>query len=465
MLPQGQANPYLGGMADKADVIVVGMGVGGEEVAGTLAKRGLDVVGIEGRLVGGECPYWGCIPSKMVIRAADLLAEGRRINGMAGRAELSPDFGPVATRIRDEATTNWDDTIAVNRYTDKGGRFVRGWGRITGPGRVEVGGAAYEASRGLVVGTGTTPVIPPIDGLADTPYWTNREALEATEAPASLLVLGGGAIGLELAQAYARFGTEVSVVEASDRLIPAEEPESSELAQTALEADGLRLHVGRQATKVSHDGQRFTVGLDDGTELPADRLLVSVGRRADLRKLGLDTVGLDPDAMAIEVDGQMRAGDRIWAVGDATGHGAFTHVAMYQAAIAARAILGEPGPEADYRALPRVTFTDPEIGAVGLTEAQAREAGLSVRVGSTEVPTTTRGWIHKAGNAGIIKLVADADRGVLVGATSAGPWGGEVLGALAVAVHGEVPVERLRHMIYAYPTFHRGIEDAVRDLG
>jgi pyruvate/2-oxoglutarate dehydrogenase complex dihydrolipoamide dehydrogenase (E3) component len=440
------------------------MGVGGEAVAGTLAERGLDVVGIEGKLVGGECPYWGCIPSKMMIRGADLLAEGRRINGMAGRAELTPDFGPVATRIRDEATTNWDDAIAVDRFTDKGGRFVRGWGRIIGPSRVEVGGAEYEASRGLVVGTGTTPVIPPIDGLADTPYWTNREALEATEPPATLLVLGGGAVGLEIAQAYARFGSEVTIVEAADRLLPAEEPESSDIAHTALDADGLRLHVGRQATKITHDGRRFTVGLDDGIELTADRLLVSVGRRPDIRSLGLDAVGLDADAKAIEVDGQMRAGDRIWAVGDVTGHGAFTHVAMYQAGIAVRDILGEPGPPADYRALPRVTFTDPEIGAVGLTEAQARESGLNVRVGTAQVSSTARGWIHKAGNAGIIKLVADADRGVLVGATSAGPWGGEVLSALAVAVHGEVPVERLRHMIYAYPTFHRGIEDAVRDL-
>lgn len=464
-LPRIRANPYGGRVAVKADMIVVGMGVGGEAVAGTLAERGLDVVGVEGRLVGGECPYWGCVPSKMMIRAADLLAEGRRINGMAGRAEVGPDYGPVADRIRDEATANWDDAIAVDRFTDKGGRFVRGWARITGPGRIEVGGAEYEAARGLVVGTGTTPVIPPIDGLTHTPYWTNREAIEATEPPATLLVLGGGAIGLELAQAYARFGSEVTIVEAADRLIPAEEPESSDIARAALDADGLRLQVGRQAAKVTHDGRRFTVGLDDGTELTADRLLVSVGRRSDIRKLGLDTVGLDPDARNIEVDGQMRAGDRFWAVGDVTGHGAFTHVAMYQAAIAARDILGEPGPPADYRALPRVTFTDPEIGAVGQTEAQARESGLTVRVGTAQVPSTARGWIHKAGNAGFIKLVADADRGVLVGATSAGPWGGEVLSALAVAVHGEVPIERLRHMIYAYPTFHRGIEDAVRDLG
>jgi pyruvate/2-oxoglutarate dehydrogenase complex dihydrolipoamide dehydrogenase (E3) component len=459
------ASPYGWGMADKADIVVIGMGVGGEAVAGTLAESGLDVIGIEGKLVGGECPYWGCIPSKMMIRAANLIEEARRIDGMAGQAQVEPDFTPVAKRIREEATTDWDDTIAVERFTDKGGRLVRGWGRITGPGRVEVDGATYEASRGLVIGTGTTPVVPPIDGLADTPYWTNREALEATEAPTSLTVLGGGAIGLELAQAYARFGTDVTVVEAADRLLPVEEPESSQLARDALDADGLRLYVGRQATRVSHDGDRFTVGLDDGTEVTSERLLVSVGRRSDLGRLGLDTVGLDPEAKAVEVDDQMRAGDRIWAVGDVTGHGAFTHLATYQAAIASRDILGDPGPPADYRALPRVTFTDPEIGSVGLTEAQARDAGVTVRTGSSQVPSSARGWIHKAGNAGVIKLVADADRGVLVGATSAGPWGGEVLGALAVAVHGEVPIERLRHMIYAYPTFHRGIEDALRDLG
>jgi pyruvate/2-oxoglutarate dehydrogenase complex dihydrolipoamide dehydrogenase (E3) component len=457
--------PYGCVMADKADVVVVGMGVGGEAVAGTLAEGGLDVVGIEGKLVGGECPYWGCIPSKMMIRGADLLAEARRVDGMAGRAEVTPDFGPVATRIREEATTNWDDTIAVDRYTDKGGRFVRGWGRLTGPGRVEVDGTTYEASRGIVIGTGTVPVVPPIEGLAGTPYWTNREALEATEAPASLVVLGGGAIGVELAQAYARFGSDVIVVEAADRLLPADEPEASEIVHDALDADGLRLYVGRKATRVSHDGQRFTVGLDDDTELTGERLLVSVGRRVDLSKLGLETVGLDPDARAIETDDHLRAADGIWAVGDVTGHGAFTHVAMYQAGIVAGDILDQAVSPADYSALPRVTFTDPEVGAVGLTESRARELGIDVRVGKADVPSVARGWIHKAGNAGVIKVVADAERNVLIGATAAGPNGGEVLGALAVAIHGQVRVERLRHMIYAYPTFHRGIEDALRELG
>jgi pyruvate/2-oxoglutarate dehydrogenase complex dihydrolipoamide dehydrogenase (E3) component len=452
-------------MADKADVIVVGMGVGGEAVAGALADEGLDVIGIEGRLVGGECPYWGCIPSKMVIRSANLIAEADRVPGMAGQSEVTTDFGPVATRIRDEATANWDDTAAVERFTGKGGRFVRGWGRLTGPGRVQVDGTTYEATKGVVVGTGTAAFVPPIEGLDGTPYWTNREALEAIEAPESLLVLGGGPIGVELAQAYSRFGTEVSVIERADRLLSVEEPESSRLIEDVFEREGLQLHHGCTAVRVSHDGQAFAVGLDNGAELTGEKLLVAVGRRILLDKLGLDSVGLDPGARAIDVDGHMRAGDGVWAVGDVTGHGAFTHLATYQAAIAVRDILGQDGPPADYRAQPSVTFTDPEIGSVGLSESRARDGGLQVAIGMTEVPATTRGWIHKPGNDGFIKLVADTDRGVLVGATSAGPWGGEVLGALAVAIHGEVPVDRLRHMIYAYPTFHRGIEAALADLG
>lgn len=451
-------------MADKADVIVLGMGVGGEAVAEALADAGLEVIGIEGRLVGGECPYWGCIPSKMMIRAGNLIAEAERVDGMAGHADVTSDFSPVAKRIREEATDNWDDKVAVDRYTGKGGRFVRGWGRLTGPGQVEVDGSTYEANR-IVIGTGTSAVVPPIDGLRDTPFWTNREAIEATEAPESLLLLGGGAIGSELAQMFSRFGTDVTVIEGADRLLSPEEPESSQLVQEVFEREGIRLQIGQPATRVRHDGERFTVGLADDTELTGERLLVAVGRRSVLDQLGLDTVGLDPKARAIEVDGHMRAGDGIWAVGDVTGHGAFTHMATYQADIAVADILGQDGPPADYRATPHVTFTDPEIGSVGMTEAQARDAGITVQTGMAPVPVTTRGWIHKAGNDGFIKLVADADRGVLVGATSAGPWGGEVLSGLAVAIHGEVPVDRLRHMIYAYPTFHRGIGEAVKDLG
>jgi pyruvate/2-oxoglutarate dehydrogenase complex dihydrolipoamide dehydrogenase (E3) component len=451
-------------VAEDVDIVVLGMGVGGEEVAGRLAQVGLSVVGIEHNLVGGECPYWGCIPSKMMIRAANLLAEARRVDGMAGQAGVDPDWTPVAWRIREEATDTWDDTVAVERFTGKGGRFVRGYGRLTGPGRVRVEDMEFQARRGVVISTGTAPAVPPIEGLAGTPYWTNREAIEVETLPGSLIVLGGGSIGVELAQVFARFGVRVGIVEAMDRIVAMEEPESSAVAAEALTADGIQIHTGVRAERVAHEHGEFRVTISSGRTLRAEALLVAVGRRAKLDELGLDAVGLDPGARFVEVDDRMRAGDGLWAVGDVTGRGAFTHVAMYQAGIAVREILGEDGPPADYRALPRVTFTDPEIGAVGLTEQHARDRGVNVQIGQTALPTSSRGWIHKAGNAGFIKLIADADRGVLVGATSAGPTGGEVLSALAVAVHGEVPVQRLRNMIYAFPTFHRAIEDALRNL-
>jgi len=450
-------------MAQQVDVVVIGMGVGGEAVAGQLAEAGLSVVGIESKLVGGECPYWGCVPTKMMIRAANLIAETRRVDGMAGHAEVTPDWAPVAARIRDEATDDWNDQVAVDRFTGKGGHFIRGRARLAGPRIVEVNGESLETRRGVVLATGTEPVVPPIDGLSDTPFWTNRDAVEAKAVPDSFVILGGGAIGLELAQAYARFGAEVTVVEAMDRLLPMEEPDASTLVEAALAADGISIHTGTRATAVRHDGERFTVTAGNN-ELIAERLLVAVGRRVNIADLGLDAVGLEPNARAITVDEHMRAGEGLWAVGDVTGHGAFTHVATYQAAIASRDILGETGPPADYRALPRVTFTDPEVGAVGMTEADARAAGVHTATGVARVPSSARGWIHKAGNDGLIKLVADTQRGILVGATSAGPAGGEVLSALAVAVHARVPIGTLRHMIYAYPTFHRGIEDALRDL-
>ena len=454
-----------GAAGQVADVVVLGLGVGGEAVAGALAEAGLDVVGIENRLVGGECPYWGCIPSKMMIRAANLLEEGRRIPGMAGESSVTPDWGPVARRIRDEATDDWDDRAAVDRFTGKGGRFVRGSGRVLSRTQVEVDGVGViEARKALVVATGTTPVIPPVPGLEGTPFWTNRQAIEADTLPGSLIVLGGGAIGCELGQAYARFGVQVTIVDAAERPIAHEEPEAGDLVAQALTADGITLCLGRRAAGVAHDADGFRVELDDGRTLRAGQLLVATGRRPGVDDDTWNRLGLAGKPGALPVDDRLRVTDGVWAVGDVTGHGAFTHVATYQADIAVRDILGRGGPDADYRALPRVTFTDPEVGAVGLTEHQARDQGYRVLTGSTPIPSTSRGWIHKAGNAGIIKLVADADTDLLLGATSAGPAGGEVLGALSVAVHARVPVSVLESMIYAYPTFHRGIQDAIRDL-
>ncbi|MEU4626865.1 NAD(P)/FAD-dependent oxidoreductase [Actinoplanes sp. NPDC023801] len=442
------------------DVVVIGLGVGGEETAGRLAAAGLDVVGVEHNLVGGECPYWGCIPTKMMVRAGSALAEARRIPGLAGTATVEPDWAPVARRVRDEATADWNDKVAVDRLTGKGARFVRGRATVTGPGRVRVGDEIYAASRGLVIATGTVAVIPPIDGLAGTPYWTNREAVETATLPASLIILGGGAIGCEFAQVFARFGVEVTIIEGSERILAMEEPESSEVAASVI---GATIRTGVRATKVSHDGS-FTVELSDGSTVTGEKLLVATGRAARLGDLGLETIGLDPSARFVNTDDRMRAGDRVWAVGDVTGNGNFTHMAMYEADIAVRDILGQGGPGADYRARPRVTFLDPEIGAVGLTAAQASEQFENVQVGHVPLGSTSRGFVHGPGNEGFIKVVADAGRGVLVGATTAGPAGGEMIGALAVAVHAEVPISTLLSQIWAYPTFHRGIGDALKSL-
>jgi pyruvate/2-oxoglutarate dehydrogenase complex dihydrolipoamide dehydrogenase (E3) component len=443
------------------DVVVVGLGPGGESVATELAKAGLRVVAVDRRLVGGECPYNGCIPSKMMIRAADLLAEGRRIPDFAGTSTVTPDWSPVHARIRDEATDDWNDQVAVDRLEDAGVTFVRGGARLTGPRTVEVDGTTYTAGTGVVLNTGTEPSAPPIDGLADTPFWDNRDACRLAELPGSLVVIGGGAIGAEMAQAFARFGVRVTVLEAADRILAPEEPESSRLLTDVFTDDGIDVRTGVRIGSVRYDGGRFDVEVD-GETLHADRLLVAAGRRPGFSGLGLETVGLDPSARALEVDGRLRAADGLWAIGDITGKGAFTHMSMYQAAIAVRDILGQDGPEASYHAVPHVTFTDPEVGSVGMTERQARDAGLRVRVGTTDLASSTRGWIHRA--VGLVKLVEDADRGVLVGACSVGPTGGEVLSMLVTAVHAEVPTATLRSMIFAYPTFHRAVEDALSRL-
>ena len=451
-------------MTEHADVVVVGMGPGGEHLAGRLAEEGLDVVGVEGRLLGGECPYWGCVPSKMMLRAAALLADARRVTGMAGSVTVSADWAPVAKRIRTEATDDWDDRVAVERFESKGGRFVRGWGRLAGPGRVTVGERELDAKRAIVLNAGTQPWAPPIPGLSDVPYWTNRNAIEATEVPSSLLVVGGGAVGVELAQVFGRFGTAVTVVEAAPHLLPLEEPESGRLLADVLTAEGLRVVTGTQVDSVRDNGRGIAVGLSTGEWLEGERLLVAVGRRVDLAALGVGSVGLDEKARSIPVDETCRAAPGLWAIGDITGVGGFTHVSMYQADIAVADILGRPGAPADYRAVPRVTFTDPEIGSVGLNEALARAAGLNVRIGRAELPSSARGWIQKVDNAGFVKLVEDADRGVLVGATSVGPCGGEVLSMLTLAVHASIPTAELATMIYAYPTFHRAVEGALKNL-
>jgi pyruvate/2-oxoglutarate dehydrogenase complex dihydrolipoamide dehydrogenase (E3) component len=454
------------------DIVVIGMGPGGEYVAGTLAGAGLSVAAVESRLVGGECPYWGCIPSKIMVRSADLVAEARRIPGMAGRATVEPEWAPVAGRVRD-ATDTWDDTAAAERFTSKGGILVRGHGRVTAPGEVTVtrGGQdapprVLRARRGIVIATGTRAAVPPIPGLAGTPFWTNREAIETERVPRSLVILGGGAIGAELAQVFARFGSEVTVVEAAGQLLPLEEPEAGELLADAFAGEGIAVWAGQPAAEVSYaEGSGFTVTLRGGESLRGEALLVATGRRTDLAAVGAAAAGIDESQRFIGTDDRLRAAPGVWAVGDITGKGAFTHMSMYQAGIVIADILGKDGQHAEYHAVPRVTFTDPEIGSVGLTEAQASEQRLSVRVGVASGPASARGFTHNAGKYELIKVVADAGSGTLVGATAIGPVGGEALGALTVAVHARLSVTRLRQTIWAFPTFHRGVEAALDALG
>ena len=446
------------------DAIVVGLGVGGEHVAGTLAEAGMDVLGIERTLVGGECPYWGCIPTKMMVRAANALAETARVQAVAGDAHGHPDYAPVAERIKSEATDDWNDKVAVERFEGKGGTFLRGEARFTGPREVEVDGERHSARRAIVIAAGGRPAIPPIPGLDSVEYWTNREAVRAETQPGSMIVLGGGAIGLEIGQAFSRFGTDLTVVEMADHVLPLEEPENAAALEEVLRGEGINVHTKVSANSVEPSADGTAVELSDGRVIEAERLLVATGRHLNIPDLALDKAGISSDRKALEVDPSLRAGDRLWGVGDITGKGAFTHVAMYQARIAAADILGQEHSPTDYSAVPRVTFTDPEVASVGMSEAQARDAGISIRVGISNTASSARGWIHGPGaEHGVAKLVADGER--LIGASVMGPSAGEVTGLLVLAVKERVSVAALRDLIYPYPTFVRGIEDALSQLG
>jgi pyruvate/2-oxoglutarate dehydrogenase complex dihydrolipoamide dehydrogenase (E3) component len=444
-------------VALEVDAVVVGGGPAGEVAAGRCADRGLDTVLVENELVGGECSYWGCIPSKTLLRPGDVRAAMARVPGagVPGPVDL-----PAVLARRDYMTSSWDDRGQEAWLAEHGIRLLRGTGRLAGPRRVTVdGGAEVTARRAVVLATGSSSVLPPVPGLAEVRPWDNRTATAAKEVPARLLVLGGGAVGLELAQAFRRLGSvEVTVVEGGPRLLAREEPFAGEQVLAAFEREGIVVRVGTRLAAIRRDGTDGPVRgtLSTGEEVTADEVLVAAGRRARTTDLGLDTVGLAP-GVAITVDDRLRVagidGGWLYAVGDCTGLAPLTHMGKYQARIAADVITGRDARDRASRdAVTRVTFTDPQVCAVGLTVAQAEERGLAVRVldvGTGDVPGS---YVLGEGLHGTTRLVVDEASGVLVGATITGSGVQELLHSAAVAVAARIPLEELRHAVPAFPT-------------